>query len=414
MGSRFFFTAAIAAVVTVCATGARVQAQDLASCTSSIRVSFNQYGNAQIPAGATVWFSSVLQAVDVKPQDVAKTPVWIYVRNARVTFGSYPYTFNLPDAEIVLDASVTTPQRWWTNGSSWWVSFAPSRLPEAFFDGAPFFLREPFIPGKSGPVTWTATFSASRPGIALRWAWSAAAYSTFGRNGGLLVKPLSVPLGEPQPETYQNDDPAGTPELFKQYLIAGAMGNGPPHFTGARSKAAAVRACLSNETPPPAPPRLLYGNLVAQGASIEYVPPRNISGLSGGFHDPSFASSISQRVTFSNGRVAEVVDACDTGDLCMLIRYPNGERLAIYSRGAAHCEPYKLLFKRTNGSQTVYTFSRDIDYDTGSGMSASQCGSSKTTRISLDGGSIHLVISENPDGTLKFAIDTQNYPLHSP
>jgi hypothetical protein len=350
MKTRVFLTAAIVAAGAAFASGATARAQDLTSCTSSIRVLFNQYGNETIPTGATLWFSGVLERVESAQNDLGANPVRIDVRHSRVTFGEWPYTIDLPDSTIQIDSSATNPQRWFVNRSSWSVTFAPSMLPEAFFTGMPYSMPEQLFPGDSGSATWTATFTASRPGITLTWAWSAAVYSRFGDNGRLLVKPLKAPIGEPQPAIYQNDDPAGTPELYKQYVVAGAMGNGAPQYTGARSAPATVQPCVSKEAPPPA--------------------------------------------AFST----RAVNRCDTGDLCAEIGYENGDRLAIYSEGATNCDRYSLYLKRTNGSRVVYAFSRPI---------ASLCGYA-TASMSMDSGHIRLTISRNADGSLKFKIDAKS------
>lgn len=344
MKVRIFSMAAIAAVL-VCANGAVARAQDFTSCTSSIRVFFNQYGNETIPTGATLWFSAVLESVESAQNDLSNNPVRIDVRHSRITFGKWPYTVELPDSTIRIDPSAADPQRWFVDGSAWAVAFAPSLLPEAFFTGTPYTAPEPFLPRDSGPVTWTATFAASRPGITLSWAWSAAVYSQFGYNGRLLVKPLRAPLGEPQPAIYQNDDPAGTPELYKQYVVAGAMGGGAPQYTGARSTPATVAPCVTVT------------------------------------HAPVVRS-------FST----HGVDRCDTGDLCAEIGYENGDRVAIYSEGATSCDRYTLYIKRTNGARIVYAFSRRI---------ASLCGRA-TASMSIDGGRVRLTISRNADGSLKF------------
>lgn len=378
-----FATTAFAAAVLVFAIGASARAQDASSCTSSIRVLFNQYGNQQIPTGSTMWFSSVLDGVESANGDLGTTPIRIDVRDSRITFGNWPYTVAMPDSIIQLDPSATNPQRWWIDRSAWSVTFAPTRLPEAFFDGTPFTVPEPFFPGSSGPVTWTATFTASRPGITLRWAWSAAVYSQFGANGHLLVKPLSAPAGEPQPAMYQNDDPAGTPELYKQYVVAGAMGSGAPQYTGARSEPATVQPCVA-ATPPPRSTVVHPVAARSRSAGTFY----DFRGL---FADPAFSATVSQRRFFSDGRVGEAVDRCYLGDLCALIRYPNGDRLAVYSEGYERGEAHMLYFTRTNGVRTFYAFSRNVGHE-------------RTTHITLDGGRMHLTIVENRDGSLKFTL----------
>lgn len=239
---------AVATIALIAALGADAPAQmgpqqGASPCTSSIRVLFNQFGQTHIPAGSTIWFSGVLEGIQ-SAGTRAVAPLRIDVRQSRITFGLWPYVIDMPDSTITIDPAAGAPQRWWVGNTSWSVTYAPAQVPEAFFDGMPYRAPEPFIPGHSGPVTWTATFSASRPGVTVRWAWSAAAYSQFGANGGLLVKPLSVPVPE-----FQNSDPAGTPELFKQYVVAGATGSGTPNYTGARSETTSVTACPASKSP---------------------------------------------------------------------------------------------------------------------------------------------------------------------
>lgn len=342
---------------------------------------FNQYGTTQIAAGSTIWFSSVLESVRRDGRDVGSDRIRIDVRESRITFGSWPYVIAMPDSTIVLDASTREPQRSWAR-NSWSLSYAPSQLQEAFYDGMPFKAPEPFIPGQSGPVTWTAKFYASRPGVTVNWAWSAAVYSQFGTNAGLVV------------------DPAGTPERFKQYVIAGAMGDGAPQYSGSRSESASVTACQSSEPPPSTPPQAENGlrvSLVRPPFPVRPSFPRMPE-------TASFASDVSQRATLADGSVVQVVDRCYTTDLCAAISFGNGDRLSIYSEGAARCRPYVLYFSRAEGFRTIYGFSRSLDYDR-SAANASRCGRYRTTHIALDGGRINLTISKNADGTLGFHFD---------
>ena len=83
-------------------------------------------------------------------------------------------------------------------------------------------------------------------------------------------------------------------------------------------------------------------------------------------------------VTFSDGSVATPIDHCGDTDLCATVTYKNGETLSMYSEGAALCQPYLVLFNRTNGPTTVYTFTRAMNHDapttTGFGT---RCGNHK-------------------------------------
>ena len=366
---------------------ASARAEEAALCTSSIRVLFNQYGDTQILAGSTIWFSSVLEGVQSDAGDLERTPVRIDVRQSRIEFRQWPYVITMPDSTITIDPSSGEPERWWVGNSSWSVAYAPSQIPEAFYDGMPYTVPETFVPGYNGPVTWTATFTASRPGITVRWAWSAAVYSRFGVNGWLFVKPLTAPVTQ-----FQNNDAAGTPELFKQYVVAGAMGTGAPSYTGARSETASVSTCPSSTPPPPTPMR----------AAPPRAPQRALILISPLAATPAFASPISQHIEFDDGSVGQAVGRCYATDLCALISYGNGDRLAIYSEGAARCKPYVLYFNRTNGARTIYGFSRDLERDQSFRAPGAHCPTTRETRIVMQGGRVALTISKNTDGTLRF------------
>jgi hypothetical protein len=267
---RGVFLLAASMLLSSCAASA--QAQDMPSCTSAIQVLFDQYGMTRIPAGSTIWFTSVLKAVHTSDGSAITSPISIDVHQSRITFGGWPYVITMPDSTVVIDPSISVPRRLWSSPEKLNVAYSPSQVSkEVLFDALPYEAPEPFIPRSSGPVTWTATFAASRAGITIDWAWSAAVYSQFGAVGSFQLKPLSGPIAQvaPQagpPDLYENDDPAGTPEAYKQYAIAGAMGSGAPQYTGARSETASVQACpgisataavvtppLPAQVPPPLP-----------------------------------------------------------------------------------------------------------------------------------------------------------------
>jgi hypothetical protein len=367
----------------------------------------------QIPAGSTIWFTSVLKAVRTADGSAITSPIRIDVRQSRITFGSWPHVITMPDSTIVLDPSISVPFRLWTGPEKLNVTYSPSQvLKEALFDALPYEAPEPFSPRSSGPVTWTATFAASRPGITIDWAWSAAVYSQFGAVGSFQLKPLSGPIAqvEPQagpPDLYENADPAGTAEAYKQYVIAGAMGTGAPQYTGERSDTASVTACLSSTPPPPTPTQAAAPRAPQRAVIlISPVGGRSFNGASFGGAPfggvPSFASPVSQHIEFGDGSVGQAVDRCYAMDLCALISFGNGDRLAIYSEGAARCKPYVVYFSRTNGGREIYGFSRDLERDWPSGARGARCPTTRATRIVMVGGRVVLTISKNADGTLRF------------
>jgi hypothetical protein len=385
-------------------SAAVAQAQNLSSsCTSAIQVRFDKYGMTNIPAGSTIWFTSVLKAVHTADGSAITSPVTIDVRQSRIAFGGWPRVIAVPDSTIVLDPSISVPRRSWSAQDKLDVAYSPSQISrEALFDALPYEAPEPFIPHSSGPVTWSAAFAASRPGIVIDWAWSAAVYSQFGPVGTFQLKPLSGPIAQvdPQagpPDLYENADPAGTAEAYKQHVIAGAMGAGAPQYTGARSDTASVTACQASVPPPPTPSQAETPR--APQRAVILISPLSGAPFGGA---PSFASAVSQQIELGDGSVGQAVDRCYATDLCALISYSNGDRLAIYSEGAARCKPYVLYFNRTNGGREIYGFSRDLERDQSRGAPGARCPTTRTTRIVMVGGRAELTISKNADGTLRF------------
>lgn len=321
------------------------------------------------------------------------TPIRIDVVNARITFGRWQHVVIMPNSTIVIDPATTIPHRLWSGLRTLNLTYSPAEVrKEALFDAFAYQAPEEFVPRFSGPVGFTATFTASRPGVTIDWAWSAAVYSQFGPVGTFLLKPLSGPLAEahPQagpPDLYANDDPAGTAEAYKQYVVAGAMGNGAPQYVGARSDTASVIACPTAPPPEPATENRPFIQLRYDGGGTFYGA------------TPRFASRVTQSFAFIDGSMAQAVDRCFAFDLCARITYTDGTQLAIYSEGAAYCEPYVLNFIRSAGAREVYSVSRNVDHDP---PGAFGCGHSRTTRIPIDAGRAVLTVSENLDGTLRF------------
>jgi hypothetical protein len=135
---------AAAALLTGCAATARAQEVG-PPCTSSIQVLFNRYTTTHAETGSTIWFSGVLEGVSSAKGDLGSKPIRIDVRQSRITFGRWQHVITLPDSIITIDPSTRDPQRWWVDNSAWSVAYAPSQIPEAFFDGMPYEAPEPFV-----------------------------------------------------------------------------------------------------------------------------------------------------------------------------------------------------------------------------------------------------------------------------
>ena len=108
-------------------------------------------------------------------------------------------------------------------------------------------------------------------------------------------------------------------------------------------------------------------------------------------------------ITFSDGAIATTNDHCGDADLCATITYADGDKLSIYSEGAAYCQPYMLHFVKTHDASTVYEFSRTLNHDavTASAFGVS-CGNNRATQMTLDHGLVHLTVDEYSDGSLRF------------
>lgn len=107
-----------------------------------------------------------------------------------------------------------------------------------------------------------------------------------------------------------------------------------------------------------------------------------------------------QTIQFTNGAQAVTYFNCGDTDLCAVVTQPNGDVLSIYSEGAALCQPYFLHFVLTSSSnRTIYEFSRAINHTVGGHFDAA-CGHTVATEMVLDRGYVHLLVTENPDGTL--------------
>ena len=105
-----------------------------------------------------------------------------------------------------------------------------------------------------------------------------------------------------------------------------------------------------------------------------------------------------QTMHLTNGATATSYDHCGDMDLCAKIAYENGNLLSIYSEGAAECQPYFLHFVYADGSgKTLYEFSRSLNH---THAKDAGCGHTVSTEMVLDRGYVHMLVSENPDGTV--------------
>jgi SdrD B-like domain len=196
---------------------------------SSIVSNFN--GTA-IPAGDTVWFSSV-----AKVQGVGAGPVTVRVTGQTVTFtaNGTPYSLNIPDTAVTLSAATTMATTDFSAGA--WAVSAPAQFSGNVFLAGWAFPTAAGLPGGIKNVTWRGDFTADKPGLAVNWQWAAADYTQFGNEPTTFgVKATD----DNHVDAYHNSDHAGTPENFKTFVTGGARGGGGSNFTGSYSATGAV------------------------------------------------------------------------------------------------------------------------------------------------------------------------------
>jgi hypothetical protein len=108
----------------------------------------------------------------------------------------------------------------------------------------------------------------------------------------------------------------------------------------------------------------------------------------------------SKPVHLTNGALATSFIHCGDMDLCAKIVYDNGNTLSIYSEGAAECQPYFLHFVYADSTKTLFEFSRAMNH---TNTKNAGCGHTVATEMVLDRGYVHMLVTENTDGTLDTA-----------
>jgi hypothetical protein len=207
------------------------------STVSSITANFNP---TAIPAGDTLWFSSVLQA-----GGLPSSPVTVHVVNASISFtaAGTAYHVPVPNGVIVLTPGQTTASTSFDPSDNDWDVSAPSSGTGNVFMGGVALPVTAGLPGGITNVTWTAAFWSDTAGLTFNWSWAGAAYSNFATDYNALgVKPVD----NNNLSTYHNGDKAGAPESFKTSVVPGGTGNGGNNFTGNFSPNKSVQPTLGD------------------------------------------------------------------------------------------------------------------------------------------------------------------------
>ena len=105
-------------------------------------------------------------------------------------------------------------------------------------------------------------------------------------------------------------------------------------------------------------------------------------------------------IRLTNGAKATSFTHCGDMDLCASITYDNGNTLSIYSEGAAECQPYFLHFVYADQTKTLFEFSRPLNH---TNTKSAGCGHTVSTEMVFDRGYVHMLVTENTDGTVNTA-----------
>jgi hypothetical protein len=197
-----------------------------------------------ISANNYIWFTAIANNVQGLPSNGAQ--VKLYLTNSSISFtaNGTPYTVPVPNSVVTFNsASLTTGAKTTYDpvNSRWGTAVAKSGLTgNTFVTGVAFQLPANFPTGVQN-VAWSASYSTDTPGITLQWQWGAAVYNSFSSTYATSATPPNTNvLGVNAEDGVPGSDPAGTPETYKTFVIAGATGGGGTNYTGYLSAAAGV------------------------------------------------------------------------------------------------------------------------------------------------------------------------------
>lgn len=196
------------------------------ACTTSISKGFN---GTPIPAGSYLWFNSVVKATGLDG-----SPQILRFYDSTISFEVDGTTHVYPVPETTIEFAPTGSAAF--AAPAWKVGVPVGYSGNAFLAGLVVPLPSG-LPGGVGPVTWSGKFESTSTGATFQWKWAAAAYSTFSED---LDAVGAKPIDGSQSNPYHNSDHAGTPELYKDFVIGGATGGGGSNFTGSYS---ATKSC---------------------------------------------------------------------------------------------------------------------------------------------------------------------------
>ncbi|HLY02683.1 MAG TPA: hypothetical protein VKR56_09335 [Candidatus Cybelea sp.] len=199
------------------------------SCKLSSNV--RNFNKTAIKIGNYIWFASLF-----KVSGGTRNHLEMLVTDSKISFSTSKrsYTIKVPNMRLSLRGNNRVRLGFGYRPDSWELLAPPNEEGKVFLDGVPFQVDH-YLPGSLKNITWTAKFYGSER-KKISWQWGAAVYSQFSlRPSKLGVKPVRYRNG--------NKDFTGTPENFKQWLIAGATGKGGKEYRGKLGDTVDVTLC---------------------------------------------------------------------------------------------------------------------------------------------------------------------------
>lgn len=210
--------------------------------TPTVSAIASNFNGTAIPAGDSLWFSSV-----AKVSGVPANGATIHVADQAISFtaNGVQYSYQVPDTTVVLSPTATQSQISTDGAGNWDVTTPEHFSGNVFLAGLAVPLPNG-LPGGIKNVTWSGDFTTDTTGVKVNWQWAAAVYTQLGTTdaGVLGVKPSDSPTS-----IYPNSDHAGTPENFKTDVTGGATGGGGSNWTGSYSGTAAVVPNVATQSP---------------------------------------------------------------------------------------------------------------------------------------------------------------------
>ena len=167
--------------------------------------------------GGSIWFNANFSVTGIHDGTV------LQFQGAFIQFpaNGNTYILHVPNAVITFSSSVSCASTSFDPGTNTWQTTVPvSGTNEIFLSGVSFPVPASGLQGGLNLVNWSESFASNTPGVSIQWRWNATVFSSFSTDyNSLGVKPSHQSAC-----LHNNDDPAGTPEKFRNSVVGGARG----------------------------------------------------------------------------------------------------------------------------------------------------------------------------------------------